>query len=323
MVAVGRRNRHNQPKSGGNRRAKLAARAAEREELSVDPRPFAGFAGECDMVAMREFVPSATARLTTVGDGRDVTVATVLPGAIAGLVRDPELGGEAFVGLQVQVHGPDVAADLAYAVDWARRAGGGETLSSAHPDDTTPALSDVVVPDAPLEVVVHDDFAWWVADGVEVRPEIAQAVRNANEVMMPSARVEAEGIEAAWWVDAGEKAHIRWVRPEDEDALFEALARVHAAGGLDLGEGHGSRLLPHPACWCRCSTWTARCTTRSGPTRSGPSMPVWPRRWPTSPRSVPRSVRRETVSAPARSPFADFPSTPPGRRRPPTRARGT
>ena len=237
MVAVGRRNRHNQPKSGGNRRAKLAARAAEREELSVDPRPFAGFAGECDMVAMREFVPSATARLTTVGDGRDVTVATVLPGAIAGLVRDPELGGEAFVGLQVQVHGPDVAADLAYAVDWARRAGGGETLSSAHPDDTTPALSDVVVPDAPLEVVVHDDFAWWVADGVEVRPEIAQAVCNANEAMMPSARVEAEGIEAAWWVDAGEKAHIRWVRPEDEDALFEALARVHAAGGLDLGEG--------------------------------------------------------------------------------------
>src|SRR5699024_3768939 len=177
---VGRRNRHNEPKPGSKRQAKIAARAAEREELRVEPRPFAGFAGECDMVAMREFVPSATARLTTVGDGRDVTGATVLPGAIAGLVRDPELGGEAFVGLQVQVHGPDVAADLAYAVDWARRAGGGETLSSAHPDDTTPALSDVVVPDAPLEVVVHDDFAWWVADGVEVRPEIAQAVRNAN-----------------------------------------------------------------------------------------------------------------------------------------------
>ena len=54
---------------------------------------------------------------------------------------------------------------------------------------------------------------------------------------MPSARIEAEGIEAAWWVDAGEKAHIRWVRPEDEDALFDALARVHAAGGLHLGEG--------------------------------------------------------------------------------------
>ena len=237
MGLVGRRSRHNEPKSGGNRQAKIAARAAEREELSVEPRPFAGFAGECDMVAMREFVPSATARLTTVGEGRDVTLATVLPGAIAALVRDEALGGEAFVGLQVQVHGPDVAADLAYAVSWAQRAGGGETLNSSHPDQHTPALADVVVKDAPLDIVVHDNFSWWIADGVEVGPEIAQAVRNADEVMLPSARVEAEGVEAAWWVDTGEKAHIRWVRPEDEDALFEALARVHAAGALDLGEG--------------------------------------------------------------------------------------
>lgn len=189
------------------------------------------------MVAMREFVPSATATLTTKDDARTVTLATVLPGAIAGLVRDEELGGEAMVGLQVQVHGPDPAVDLAYAVDWATRAGGGETLTSAHSDESTPALADVVVADAPLEIQVHDDFSWWVADGVDVSPEIAQAIKNANDVMMPSARVAADGIEAAWWVDAGEKAHIRWVRPEDEDRLFEALARVHSAGGLHLGEG--------------------------------------------------------------------------------------
>lgn len=234
---MGRRSRHNQPKSGGNRQAKLAARAAEREELRVDPRPFARFAGECDMVAMREFVPSATARLTTPGTDREIVLATVLPGAIAGLVRDDELGGEALVGLQVQVHGPDPAADLAYAVDWATRAGGGETLTATYPDDDTPALADVVDAAAPLQIEVHDDFSWWIADGVQVAPEIAQAVQNANEVMMPSARVDRDGIEAAWWVDAGDKAHIRWVRPEDEDALFDAVARVHAAGGLHLGEG--------------------------------------------------------------------------------------
>jgi hypothetical protein len=234
---VGRRSRHNEPKSGGNRQAKIAARAAEREELRVDPRPFAGLAGECDMVAMREFVPSATARLTTPGTDREIVLATVLPGAIAGLVRDEELGGEALVGLQVQTHGPDPAADLAYAVDWASRAGGGETLTAAHPSDDTPSLTDVVDPAARLEIAVHDDFSWWIAEGVRVAPEIAQAVQNANEVMMPSARVAQDGIEAAWWVDAGDKAHIRWVRPEDEDALFDAVARVHAAGGLHLGEG--------------------------------------------------------------------------------------
>lgn len=237
VTGVGRRNRQNEPKPGSNRQAKIAARAAEREELSVESRPFAGLAGECDMVAMREFVPSATARLTTPGTERAITLATVLPGAIAGLVRDEELGGEALVGLQVQVHSLDPSVDLAYAVDWASRAGGGETLSAAHPDESTPALADVISKDAALEITVHDSFSWWLADGVQVSPEIAQAVKNANEAMMPSARVEAEGVEAAWWVDAGEKAHIRWVRPEDEDALFDALARVHAAGGLHLGEG--------------------------------------------------------------------------------------
>ncbi|MBB1040242.1 hypothetical protein G6022_02745, partial [Dietzia sp. Cai40] len=152
------------------------------------------------MVAMREFVPSATARLTTTAEKREIILATVLPGAIAGLVRDDELGGEAMVGLQVQVHGPDPAADLAYAVDWASRAGGGETLTSSHPDESTPALEDVVVADAPLEIAVHGDFSWWLAEGAQVRPEIAQAIKNANEVMMPSARVAADGIEAAWWV---------------------------------------------------------------------------------------------------------------------------
>ena len=56
-------------------------------------------------------------------------------------------------------------------------------------------------------------------------------------MIMPSARLEGDGVVAAWWVDAGEKAHLRWVRPEDEDELMLALARVHAAGGLHLGEG--------------------------------------------------------------------------------------
>ena len=189
------------------------------------------------MVAMREFVPSATAALTVPDCDRRISIATVLPGAIAALVRDEDLGGEALLGLQVQVHGPDAAADLAYALDWARRADTGETLNAAHPDQDTPALAALLDATAPLDITVHHDFSWWVGEGVEVDGQVAQLIQNANDVMMPSERVEAEGVEAAWWVDAGEKAHIRWVRPEDEDALFDALARVHNAGGLHLGEG--------------------------------------------------------------------------------------
>src|SRR5947199_181405 len=41
----------------------------------------------------------------------------------------------------------------------------------------------------------------------------------------------------AYWVLAGEKAHLRWVRPEQENLLLQALARLSAAGELGLGEG--------------------------------------------------------------------------------------
>src|SRR3954454_12152002 len=49
-------------------------------------RPFEGLAGEADWVALRELVPAATATLRA-KDGKDVTLASVLPGGTAALVR--------------------------------------------------------------------------------------------------------------------------------------------------------------------------------------------------------------------------------------------
>ena len=46
---------------------------------------------------------------------------------------------------------------------------------------------------------------------------------------------------SAYWVRIGERAHIRLVLPEDEDAATDALARLHAAGEDGLGEN--TRLL--------------------------------------------------------------------------------
>src|SRR5699024_4053082 len=71
--------------------------------------------------------------------------------------------------------------------------------------------------------------------GIELGPQVQEAVRQANELIMPTERID--GVDAAWWVDAGERGHLRWVRPESEDDLMRALARVHAAGALTLGEG--------------------------------------------------------------------------------------
>src|SRR5690606_26386759 len=79
------------------------------------------------------------------------------------------------------------------------------------------------------------DFSWWLESEPESGTEVAVTLERANEAILPTARV-ADQV-GAYWVDAGEKAHLRWVRPEDETALMAALARLAAAGELDLREG--------------------------------------------------------------------------------------
>jgi hypothetical protein len=204
-------------------------------------RPFEGLAAECDLVALREFVPSATGTLKLSPDvaaERSVVLATVLPGAVAALVRagDQPTG---YVGAQVQFQGADPAADLAAAILWTQSAEPGESLSAADSVAGGPRMADVIDPGADLELTVHQDFDWWVPEGVQPDPQVAATIEQAKQAIMPSARLDlgADSIGAAWWVDAGEKAHVRWVRPENEDELMLALARLHAAGGLHLGEG--------------------------------------------------------------------------------------
>src|SRR3954465_3225938 len=73
-------------------------------------RPFEGLPSECDVVALRELVPSATAPLTVEGTDREVTLCTLLPTAAPAMVRD---SGEVWLGLQVQHQFGDPSRDLA------------------------------------------------------------------------------------------------------------------------------------------------------------------------------------------------------------------
>ncbi|MGQ0577258.1 MAG: DUF5926 family protein [Pseudonocardia sp.] len=201
-------------------------------------RPFTGLAAECDLVAMREFLPSATAPLPLrEPDGRTVTVATVLPGASAALVR-PD--GEIVLGMQVQTRSGDLSSDLARALNWALAADPGTALPVVGPGlaADTARLQDVLDPDVPLDPTLHSDFAWWVSDVDAARPsaEVVATLERANSVIVPTEAVVADGVRAAYWVDTGTKAHLRWVRPEPEERLMAALARLHAAGELGLGE---------------------------------------------------------------------------------------
>lgn len=195
-------------------------------------RPFEGLTAEPDLVAMREFLPSATAPLP-VRDGPPATLASVLPGASAALVRD---SGEILLGMQVQTRSGDLAADLAAALAWARAAEPGSSLPVVGPSQRTgERLQDLLDADAQLDLTLHKDFAWWLADDAdEPGAEAAAMLERANSVILPTEQVEAKGVRAAYWVDTGTKAHLRWVRPEPEDRLMAALARLSERGELEL-----------------------------------------------------------------------------------------
>jgi hypothetical protein len=225
---------------GSGRRYKACHGAAGGPPEVLVVRPFGGLAAECELVALREFVPSATAALPLLGSPeREVTLATVLPVAAAALVRSD---GKAFVGMQVQVHTNDVGRDVARSIRWALNASPGDVLSVLPPDDAeseqTEQLVDLIDPAVRLAPELHPDFSWWMpADNPEPTGEVALSLERANAAILPTDRLRGTNVHAAYWVDAGQKAHVRWVRPEPEEELLAAMARLSARGELDLGEG--------------------------------------------------------------------------------------
>src|SRR3954464_8930493 len=198
------------------------------------PRPSEGLPGEPHWVALRELVPAATAPLTT-ADGRNVTLASVLPGSAPALVRAE---GEILLGVQLPASSDDVSRDLGTALAAALEAPAGAPVDPGPvgaAGSSGPRLQELLDPPAPLEVTVHQDFGFWL-EGVEAGPQAAAGLDQANAAVLPTERLD--GLAAAYWVRPGtERAHLRWVRPEAEEPLLDALARLRAAEQLTLGDG--------------------------------------------------------------------------------------
>ena len=222
------------PCGSGRRYKACHGRAAGNAAETFVARPFEGLASECDWVALREIVPAATARLTLAGPaaGQSATLATVLPLAWPGLVRQD---GEVFVGLQVPGGSGDANRDVAHALERALAAEPGTPIEPTALPGPGPRLQELLDPAAPLDVQVHTGFDFWL-DGVEDRsPEVVASMERANEAAVPTVRLTS--VEAAYWCQIRDRYHLRWVVPQDEDALLDALARLHARGADTLGEG--------------------------------------------------------------------------------------
>lgn len=186
------------------------------------------------MIALRELVPAATSPLKLVDSERVVQLCTVLPMAAPAMVRD---SGEIWLALQVQHGFGDPARDLGAVLVKALEAEPGVVGLLESPGEG-PRLQDLIT-DEPLEITVLEGFDFWLADVDQDDAAKAAALEHANDSINPTVRLSS--VEAAYWTDVGTKEHLRWVMPQPEDALLDALARLHAAGSDGVADG--SRLV--------------------------------------------------------------------------------
>jgi len=194
-------------------------------------RTFAGLPGECDWVAMREFLPAARAELTLlptafdgVGKEAAASVVTVLPGiAPAQRRRD----GDVWVAVQVTHQSGDPSRDFAEALRQGLAAEPGTTVVIPELPARGPRLQDVLDPTGSFDVEVMSGFDFWFDGSAEDDAAVAASLEQLNSSIDPTSRLAS--VEAAYWTSVGAKEHLRWVLPYDEEKLLTALARLHAA----------------------------------------------------------------------------------------------
>ncbi len=251
---------------GSGRRYKACHGSPSGPPPAYVARPFEGLASECDVVALRELVPSATAPLRLaegVDSDRNVLLCSLLPMAAPALVRED---GTIWLGLQVQHGFGDPSRDLAAVLELALEAEPGSAVGLTDPPGPGRRFQDMVT-NEPLDLTVHEGFDFWLADMEAPDGSLKASLESAHAAANPTLRLGS--VEAAYWTSVGTKEHLRWVMPYDEEALLSALARLHAADkdriaddsrlvgmfrtqGLlvpvwDLSVGTGAEVLEEPA----------------------------------------------------------------------------
>lgn len=219
-------------KQGGTTRT--APRPVKVREAYV-PRPFAGMTDETDWVALRELVPAATTPVHLADDlvaeygEREVILSTVLPMAWPALTK-PD--GRVYIGLQRGIQSGDVNRDIAASLLAALDGEPGTPVAVAVSPGPGPRLREILRP-APLDITMRDGFDFWLDE--EGDAEVKASLERANASVFPTVKLAAAP--SAYWCRFPEKAHVRWVLPEDEDLALAALSRLSAAGSLTLGDG--------------------------------------------------------------------------------------
>jgi hypothetical protein len=228
------------PCGSGKRYKVCHGKAAARARSAVVDRPFEGLPDETEWVAVREFLPSATAPIALAGQagarqgGEPVLAVSVLPGAVPAVRRDD---GTVMVALQTTTSSGDPSRDLAAALLAALDMPEPGAVSMPGLPGPGPRLQDLVDLDASFDVTLHETFDFWVGETTD--DAVRALVEQANASIIPTERLAS--VSSAYVATMGERRYLRWVQPYDEDRLLDALARLRSAGQDSLGAG--TRLL--------------------------------------------------------------------------------
>lgn len=221
-----------------SRRKKVANPAALAEYRAPIPfvaRPFEGLPREVELVAMREIIPCATLTARTNADHGfvDFDFVTALPDGRGAMVRGD---GRILVALQTHSNSGDLSHDAGAALLNAISAkqNGDEGLVDFDVRDPSERLQDILDPDSLGEMVLEENFAFWLNPDEDWDEATRRALEENHNEIIPTVRVE--GVEGMYWCEMN-RNFVRYLSDVEESPLFDALARVQAAGKANLGEG--------------------------------------------------------------------------------------
>jgi hypothetical protein len=174
---------------------------------------------------MREVVPAATinARTTAEYGSREFVISTSLPEQLPALHRED---GTVILALQTLAGSGDLSRDLAANLLDAFELEPGLPLTRSELPGPGPRLQDVLDLTAPFEVVVHDNFDYWIDPNAEINAELRGALDEAADSMIDTVKLTT--VDSAYWCRMGPKEFLRWSMPYDEDAVINGIARLHA-----------------------------------------------------------------------------------------------
>lgn len=213
---------------GSGKRYKVCHGKASRAARTPAPpaRSFEGLALEGDLVALRDLVPAANFDITTTAEygSRTITVCTVLPGACAAQHFND---GQVRIGLQVMTKSDDVTRDVGATITAILDTEPGSTLAAPPLTGDRPRLQDVIDPASSPQIRIFETFDFWQQDPDNPNDQLTHAIEHANQAITPTDKLLS--VNSAYWCTLDGVPHLRWILPDDEERVLNALCRLHAA----------------------------------------------------------------------------------------------